>query len=403
MKDISLIKAIIFYVITGTFILLIIECAFYWVSATADREELLKFDGYKDVGFLLTIILVSCFSFISYKRSYQYTAINYQKLFNGSPLPMYLMEKKSFKILGVNEAMVDLYGYSASEFLEMTALDIRPNMEHRRIVNFLTHYAELTVNSGNWLHKKKNGECFYVQIAFHSVPLNKNGAYLVMIKDIDRSINDEKRIKDLIHLYETVNKATNDVIWDYDLITDQITWMQGYSETYGYDKNNDLSGFWAMNKIHPEDRERVKRAFKNTLEQKRKDWFAEYRYLCADGSAKYVRDRGYVIFNQDNDAVRMIGALQDIDKQKKYEQQLLNQNDQLKEIAWINSHEVRRPLSNILGLVGLIKGVPETSAEVAQLIDLLAVSAEELDHAVIMVNRQTIEATTSPPSTNIIS
>ncbi|PIG95617.1 hypothetical protein CS542_10660 [Pedobacter sp. IW39] len=45
-----------------------------------------------------------------------------------------------------------------------------------------------------------------------------------------------KKINDLLHLYETVSHATNDVIWDYDFVSDQLKWMQGYNETYGYPK-----------------------------------------------------------------------------------------------------------------------------------------------------------------------
>lgn len=367
MKNLSLIKFVIYYVVPGITTLEII--------------------------FLLVAVLLVYLAIRFYKKRPQNADLNYQKLFNGSPLPMYVMAKGTLKILAVNDAMTKLYGYTNNEFLTMTAFDIRPEEERTRVSDFLIQYGELINNSGVWLHQKKNGECFYVQITFHSVPLRGEEAYIVMIMDIDKSITDEKKITDLVHLYETVNKATNDVIWDYDLVADKLNWMQGYKEIYGYDKESSQNSFWAMKKIHEDDRARVQLAFKTVLDERSKDWFAEYRYLCADGSIKYVRDRGYVIFGVDGEPVRMVGALQDIDKQKKYEQQLLSQNEQLKEIAWINSHEVRRPLSNILGLISLIKDSSNNMEDVVQLVDLLSVSSEELDKAVIMVNRQTMKAT----------
>ena len=357
---------------------------------TADKRTL-EIYLYKDLTFLLVTGIIIYLSVSFYRKRYHTNQLNYQKLFNGSPLPMYIMTKDNFKIIAVNESMTKLYGYSNSEFLTMTAFDIRPDEERIKVADFLNQYGTLINDSGTWLHQKKNGQQFYVQITFHSVPLIKEQGYLVMITDINKSINDEKRISDLLHLYQTVNKATNDVIWDYDLINDKLNWMQGFEETYGYQKESVPNDFWAMKNVHIDDRLRVVNEFKNVLDQKKKDWFAEYKYICADGNIKYVRDRGYVILGEDGNPIRMIGAMQDIDKQKKYEQQLLSQNKRLKEIAWMNSHEVRRPLSNILGLITLIKDVAK-NPEIIQLIDLLAVSSKELDDAVVMINRQTIEA-----------
>nr|WP_262510951.1 PAS domain-containing protein [Pedobacter cryoconitis] len=190
------------------------------------------------------------------------------------------------------------------------------------------------------------------------------------------------------------------MIWDYDFVSDQLKWMQGYNETYGYAKDSSPDFFGAMQKIHPDDRLSVMESFQKIRLDKQKYFFAEYRYKCADGSFKYIRDRGYAIFDQCGEPVRMIGAMQDIDKQKKYEQQLLSQNEQLKEIAWLNSHQVRRPLSNILALISLIKESPRNE-DVLEFIDFLAISSKELDDAVIMINKQTMEGKAAPLSQDI--
>lgn len=375
----------------GITVLLIIESPLTWSSIGKMDREIQKFSFYKELLFLIFAAFTLYFSISFYKRSYRSNELNYQKLFNGSSLPMYVMAKKDFKILMVNKAMVKLYGYTENEFLKMTAFDIRPAGEHDRIKDFLDKYGESVNESGTWVHRKKSGEEFTVQITFHSVPLMKEETYFVMITDISKSINDEKQINDLLHLYETVNKATNDVIWDYDLVQNRLNWKQGYYETYGYADESATNSFWAMQKVHIDDRERVKKGFESALANKQQDWVLEYRYICADGSFKYIRDKGYTIFDQNGEPVRMIGAMQNIDEQKRYEQKLLSQNEQLKEIAWINSHQVRRPLSNILGLINLIRDSADLEEEIQELMNLLAVSSKELDDAVILINRQTIE------------
>jgi PAS domain S-box-containing protein len=58
------------------------------------------------------------------------------------------------------------------------------------------------------------------------------------------------------------------------------------------------------------------------LEQKTEKWQDEYRFMCADGSYKYVFDRGFLVKDKDGKPIRMIGAIQDVTKQKQEEQRL---------------------------------------------------------------------------------
>ena len=58
------------------------------------------------------------------------------------------------------------------------------------------------------------------------------------------------------------------------------------------------------------------------IEQKTEKWQDQYRFKCADGSYKYVLDRGFILKDETGKSVRMIGAIQDITKQKEEEQRL---------------------------------------------------------------------------------
>ena len=197
----------------------------------------------------------------------------------------------------------------------------------------------------------------------------------------------EAEVQQLLQDYRYVNKATKDCVWDYDIVKDELKWVSGYEELFGYEDGAVIKdAFWSMQKIHPEDRERVAGMFQSLLQTKEREWAAEYRYLCADGNYKYVADRGYMILNDDLIPVRMLGAMQDIHQVKTYQQQLESQNDKLKEIAWLNSHEVRRPLCNITGIIPIIKECIDDQENLPELIKALEVSAGELDQAVLKVN-----------------
>jgi len=79
-----------------------------------------------------------------------------------------------------------------------------------------------------------------------------------------------------------------------------------------------------------------------------------------------------------------------VTERKKNEKQMIEQNDALREIARITSHEVRSPLSSILGLVNLIKSDLEV-AEREECMSLLRESARQLDTLIHRINNHIIE------------
>ncbi len=135
------------------------------------------------------------------------------------------------------------------------------------------------------------------------------------------SINDE--LSKSNERYDIVAKATSDTIWDWDIKTNKFTFNKGIQGIFGYKKETigDTIQWW-FNKIHPEDSLKISVNVYSYIEQKTEKWQDYYRFLCADGSYKYVYDRGFLVMDESNNVVRVIGAMQDITKLKEEEQRL---------------------------------------------------------------------------------
>lgn len=69
----------------------------------------------------------------------------------------------------------------------------------------------------------------------------------------------------------------------------------------------------------------------------------------------------------------------DVTEKMEQIQEIEKQNLKLKEIAWIQSHEVRAPIARILGIVNLLKREMYVNAPTKILIDYLVQSTNELD------------------------
>ncbi len=123
--------------------------------------------------------------------------------------------------------------------------------------------------------------------------------------------------------YDIVSKATSDIIWDWRIREDHIIWSKGLEDNFGFNKNQigNNSNWWFEN-IHPEDSIKMSIRLYSFLEQKTERWQDQYKFKCADGTYKHVLDRGFILKDENGESFRMIGAIQDITKQKEEEQRL---------------------------------------------------------------------------------
>ena len=114
--------------------------------------------------------------------------------------------------------------------------------------------------------------------------------------------------------YEIVSKATNDPVWDWDMVTGRIIWNDKVS-IFGFPDEMRKDYSWWLAHIHQDDIERVNRNIDYYSKSTEEHWSDNYRFLCADGSFKYILDRRFIIRDSNGKAYRMIGALQDITDQ----------------------------------------------------------------------------------------
>jgi len=135
--------------------------------------------------------------------------------------------------------------------------------------------------------------------------------------------NTNNEIKESNERYDIVSKATSDIIWDWKILEDTMTWNKGIEAVFGYKQEEvGKSSKWWFDNIHPEDTIKMSIKLYSFIEQKTEKWQDQYRFKCADGTYKYVLDRGFILKDETGKSVRMIGAIQDITKQKEEEQRL---------------------------------------------------------------------------------
>jgi two-component system, cell cycle sensor histidine kinase and response regulator CckA len=117
-------------------------------------------------------------------------------------------------------------------------------------------------------------------------------------------------------------QATNDAIWDLDLVTGTVSWNETYSTLYGRPPETSKSWQWWIDRIHPDDRERTSGGLRSALSGNQSTWTCEYRFRRIDGAWAYIYDRAYIARDPSGTAWRVIGAMEDLTERKRVEAEL---------------------------------------------------------------------------------
>ena len=108
-------------------------------------------------------------------------------------------------------------------------------------------------------------------------------------------------------------RATNDVIWDWDVRTSVVEWSESAGRAFrtpAAELGKSLE--WWSTRLHPDDHDQTLASLTDVLDSDADIWTAEYRFLCGDGTYAEVLDRGYVLRDSDGAPRRVIGSMLDL-------------------------------------------------------------------------------------------
>ncbi len=167
------------------------------------------------------------------------------------------------------------------------------------------------------------------------LPISKNkkliGGHAV---EITENKNAYKELDKMFERYTFAINASSDAIWDIDISTQMIYHSDTFNAFTGYSKIEiEPTLDWFFEKIHPDDKKRIKSNIDNCLKNNITHWENEYRFKMSDGTYRSLLDKALAIY-EEGKLTRVIGAMQDITERKKMELQLVE--DQVQQQKMVN-------------------------------------------------------------------
>jgi two-component system, cell cycle sensor histidine kinase and response regulator CckA len=254
-----------------------------------------------------------------------------------------------------------LLGYGKSEFVGRHTRDIFTEEDRaagvpERELAFAAAHGE--ASDERWL-ERKNGTRFWAS-GLTSRVLDDEGrltGFAKIFRDLTVEREFEQDLRSSAERYRMATRAAHEALWDRDLNTDTVTWTDGVDYVFGYDADEvgrDIA--WWEERIHPEDRGRVRDSLGRAVGTGHQRWEEEYRFRRGDGEYVLVHDRALIMRSTDGVPLRMLGAMADVTQQQR-SRDVLRQSQRLEALGRLAggvAHDLNNMLMAIIGYTEML-------------------------------------------------
>lgn len=169
------------------------------------------------------------------------------------------------------------------------------------------------------------------------------------LQSIEKKLQESyEKVKYNEERYRLVLQSSNDGIWDMNLKTESTFFSDRFYEITGYNKDEIKGTDKWRSLIHPNDLSKIEKIILEHIKHRTAFYYCVYRFKTKNGDYKWVRERGKAFFDENGLIYRTAGSLTDVNKLKRYQQELvkLAYNDYLTNL--LNKRALNLRLNNII-------------------------------------------------------
>ncbi len=231
-------------------------------------------------------------------------------------------------------------------FYQIPILPIRSAVEGTEVANFLVNYI-ISISAT-------------VLIIIFLIKLNRTIESILITKD-QNLIQTAEELKASKQRFELAISGSNAGIYDWDIQNNVIYHAPMWKKLLGYDDHElddfDINTFYEF--IHADDVDRTKLTLESHLLNGSK-YSIELRLRTKSGEYQWYTDSGQAVWNEVGDPIRMVGSIIKIHERKVAEERIKKQNKMLEKtnleldnFVYSASHDIRSPLTSVLGLINI--------------------------------------------------
>jgi two-component system cell cycle sensor histidine kinase/response regulator CckA len=314
-------------------------------------------------------------------------------LFNSVPLPVWVVDLDSLRIVSVNDQAIQHYGYSREEFLTLTVAELRPDEDVPRMRDAIRRIDGSPDRGSEWRHKKKDGSIIVVETHAHSINFQGKPARIIVVHDITERKQAKDEIRRLDERYRRLVENSPDGITLTTVGGRFIAVNPAAVAMLGYESEAEVLALDARaTYASPEDRTPyiAKLAEAGTVQRH------EVRLKRKDGTAITVLITARVVTDSDTADQYVESVIQDVTELRRVERQFqqAQKMEAVGQLAGGVAHDFNNLLTVILSYSDfLLSELPEDAVEHRENVEAIreaGVSASGLTRQLLVFSRQQV-------------
>ncbi|WP_159351384.1 PAS domain S-box protein [Roseomonas harenae] len=244
----------------------------------------------------------------------------FRQLFHSNPAPMWVYDRETLQFLEVNDAAVQVYGWSREAFLGMTILDIRPAETREQVRRSVEQRRSVRKVSGPWRHMDSAGRERLAEAISYLMEFAGRPAVLVTAWDVTNRVRTEEALRESEENYRYTVELSPQIPWIAGPDGQVTEISPRWGELVGLTKEETLSMGW-LAAVHPEDAPGMEARWNRAMASG-EPLDVEFRIRLRDGSYRWFRSRAAARRDEAGRILRWYGTAEDIHEHKLAEQQI---------------------------------------------------------------------------------
>ncbi len=240
--------------------------------------------------------------------------------------PMAIRIIQDGRIVMINQAGLNQAGYASLEEMgsqELSSL-IHPDqlsVAQGLIQDLLT--GKIASYTREYLNRHRDGHYYPVEVTARPFTFDGRPAVLAYVQDLTAQRSAEQAVRQSEERLRLAMNASQSGVWDWDLVTGKAFLSDEYCRMFGY-APHELEGTLdtLLQLVHPDDREKTRALLPKQWESGVAATDYEQRFVCKDGTVKWVQVRATILRDAQGKAERMVGTTIDLTERKERERRI---------------------------------------------------------------------------------
>jgi PAS domain S-box-containing protein len=305
------------------------------------------------------------------------TVKNLEDIFDNMPLGVALVNEDGY-FLDVNPSFVEITGFEEVDLYRHSFYDVLSISPDNKVLK-----TQLTQERFGPLQLdifKPDGSRVYLN-AYGSQFTDKSGAQKSwhIIQNVTERVLLKRALEGQVELLNKTGEVAKIGGWQLDIATNLLAWTEHTYKIHEVDVDTYVPTIdKAINFYTPAYKDEIIRLVNLCLEQEI-PFNITAQITTQKGNVIWIKAIGNPLYDDAQKLIGIGGIIQDITEQEVAQLKILDQNKALKEIALMQSHVMRHPVSNIIGIAKIIAEEDFGPTDLEQMIKYLNNEAFKLD------------------------